>query len=236
MKQTEELMTDFPKLHCPFNRITFKVDKEDWKKHGKKLQLRTPTVYLVVNEINPGYEWCFDDPDTFAIEKLDGSNVKLKTENGRLIAIQNRKNVIDPLQIVKGQVHYLDGVFQSVGKGYVHLDGEQFGELIGPKLQGNPYRLTNHLWYPFDRSIKFLRYNSFDEHERTFFNWSLWFENYLFSRFSTKRGDKDIFAEGIIIYNLKRKAEGKVYRAKLRRDMFEWYYSDKIKIFDYNVK
>jgi len=234
LKQTEELMTNFPKLHCPFIRKDFKVDRKDWEKHGKKLQLRRPEAYLVIDEVNPGYEWCFDDPDTFAVEKLDGSNVKLKTKKGRLVGIQNRMNVIDPLQIVKGQAHYLDGVFQSVGKGYVKLDGEHAGELIGPKLQGNPYRLTNHLWYPFDRSIKYLRYNSFDKHDRTFENWSSWFENYLFSRFSTKRGDHGIFAEGIILYNLKRKAEKKLWRAKLRRDMFAWYYCDKIKILDYN--
>jgi len=29
--------------------------------HGRKLQLRTPEVYLVVNEINPGYEWVFEN-------------------------------------------------------------------------------------------------------------------------------------------------------------------------------
>jgi len=228
-----ELMTDFPKLHCPFIRKEFEVDIKDWKKYGRKLQLRQPKAYLVVNEINPDYEWCFNDPETFAVEKLDGSNVKLKTSKGRLIAIQNRKNVIDPLQIVKGQTHYLEGVFQAVGKGYVEMNGEQAGELIGPKLQGNPYELTTHLWYPFEKSIKHLRYNSFDQHERTFENWSVWFKDYLFSRFATKRGNKNIFAEGIVLYNLKRKSEGKVYRAKLRRDMFSWYYSDKIKIFNY---
>lgn len=230
-----ELMSDFPKIYCPFIRKKFKVDKEDWKKHGRKLQLRIPKVYLVINEINPGYEWCFEDSETFAVEKLDGSNVKLKTKNGRLIGIQNRKNIIDPLQIIKGQSHYLDGVFQSIGKGYVETDGEYTGELIGPKLQGNPYKLTNHLWYPFDKTIKHLRYTSFDNHERTFENWSNWFKDWLFSRFATKRGNKDIMAEGIILYNLKRKKENKTWRAKLRRDMFEWHYSDKIEIFDYKV-
>lgn len=230
-----DIMSDFPKIHCPFIRKEFKVDREDWEKHGRLLQLRKPIVYLVINEINPGYEWCFDDPDTFAVEKLDGSNVKLKTKAGFLVGIQNRKNIIDPLQIIKEQSHYLDGVFQSIGKGYVEITGEQVGELIGPKLQGNPYRLTNHLWYPFDRAIKYLRYTSFDDHEKNFENWDSWFKNYLFSRFSTKRGNKDIMAEGIIIYNMRRKAEGKIYRAKLRRDMFSWHYSDKIKIFNYET-
>ncbi len=42
---------------------------------------------------------------------------------------------------------------------------------------------------------------------------------------------KVFFAEGIVIYNLRRKEEGKTYMAKLRRDMFSFYYEDKIKIY-----
>ena len=42
-------------------------------------------------------------------------------------------------------------------------------------------------------------------------------------------------SEGIILYNLKRKAEKKTYMAKLRRDMFEWFYSDKIEIYGYDI-
>lgn len=228
-----KLLADFPKLHCPFIRKTFKVNEDDWKKHGRRLQLRSPKVYLVVNEVNPGYEWVFEDEDTFAVEKLNGSNVKILTEGGKLSALQNRKNVIDPLQIIKGKTFIIEGVFQAIGKGYVNKDGEQAGELIGPKIQGNPYKLDNHLWYPFTKVIKHLSYRSFHEHERTFGNWSSWFENYLFSRFATKRGHKDIMAEGIVFYNLKRKVEGKVYMAKLRRDMYSWAYSGKIEIYNY---
>jgi hypothetical protein len=33
-----------------------------------------------------------------------------------------------------------------------------------------------------------------------------------------------VFAEGIILYNLRRKQEGKIWMAKLRRDMFPWFY------------
>lgn len=227
------MLTDFPKIHCPFIRKRFKVNKEDWKKYGRKLQMRSPKAYLVVNEINPGYEWVFESENAFCCEKLDGTNIKLETKKGRLVDLQNRKNVIDPLQVIKGKTFLIEGVFQSIGKGYVKQDGVQAGELIGPKVQGNPYKIDVHLWYPFDKAIKHLRYNSFDEHERTFENWSSWFKNYLFSRFSTKRGDREIFAEGIIIYDLKRKAEGKTYMAKLRRDMYKWFYDDKVEIYDY---
>jgi len=72
------LLTDFPKIQCPFVRKTFKVNKDDFKQHGRQLQLRAPEVYLVTDEINPGFEWVFDDPDTIAVEKLDGTNLKPK--------------------------------------------------------------------------------------------------------------------------------------------------------------
>jgi len=226
-----ETLSDFPKIECPFIRKNFEVNKEDWKKYGRELELRSPEVYLVVNEINPGYEWVFRDPNVIASEKLNGTNVKIKTESGRLVGLMNRQNVIDPLQIMKGKTFLIEGVFRAIQKGYIEETGEQAGEVIGPKLQGNPYKLNNHIWYPFEKAVKHLSYRSFYEHERTFDNWSDWFRDYLTSRFAAKRGDKGIMAEGIVFYSLKRKEEGKVYRAKLRRNMFEWFYSDRIKIY-----
>lgn len=232
------MLSDFPKIQCPFVRKTYKVNKDDFKKYGSELQLRTPEVYLVVDEINPGFEWVFDDKDTIAVEKLDGTNVKLETDNGRLIALQNRTNIIDPLQIISGKAFIVEGIFTAIQKGYVETTGIQAGELIGPKLQGNPYNLSNHLWYPFEKAIKHLRYNCFHAHERTFYNWSSWFKTDLQSRFYTKTklagSENFVMAEGVIFYNLKRKAEKKSYMAKLRRDMFEWFYSDEIEIYDCN--
>ncbi len=58
------MLSDFPKLHCPFIRQTFPVDRKAWKQHGPSLKLREPEAYLVVDRVNPGYEWVFDDPDT----------------------------------------------------------------------------------------------------------------------------------------------------------------------------
>ena len=226
------MLSNFPKIECPFVRKNFAVDKDDFKEHGRRLQLRSPMAYLVTPEINPGFEWVLDDPDTIAIEKLDGTNVKLETKAGSLIALQNRLNVIDPLQIISGKVFIVEGVFRAIQKGYVHSNGIQAGELIGPKLQGNPYGLDNHIWYPFEKAIKHLKYRSFHEHDRTFENLNIWFQYHLASRFlvKSKGYDGTAPAEGVIFYNLKRKAENKSYMAKLRRDMFRWYYSDSIKI------
>lgn len=236
--EQKPVLSDFPKLHCPFLRETFQTDTESWKKHGSSLGLRSPEVYLVVDKVNPGFEWVFDDPETIAVEKLNGTNVKIMTEEGRLTAVQNRLNVIDPLQVIKGKIFIIEGIFQAIEKGYVKLSGEQAGEVIGPKVQGNPYKLDVHNWYPFEKAVNDLRYRSFHEHERTFDNWSSWFKDGLLSRFFTKRASKlglsdKVFAEGVVFYNLKRKTEGKSWMAKLRRDMFNWYYSDKIKIQGY---
>jgi hypothetical protein len=239
MNEARPALSDFPKLYCPYIRQTFKVNPEQWKKHGRKMGLRSPEVYLAVDQVNPGYEWVFEDEETFATEKLDGSNVKIKTEKGRLIAVQNRMNVIDPLQIFKGKTFIIEGIFMSIGKGYVDENGEQAGELIGPKVQGNPYKLDLHEWYPFEKAISALRYKSFHDYERNFDNWSSWFKDWLHSRYYVKRASKmgwddKVFAEGVVFYNLKRKAEGKTWMAKLRRDMFDWYYSEKIEIYDYD--
>lgn len=239
MSEDKPTMSDFPKLHCPFIRQTFKVNPEQWKKFGRKMGLRSPEVYLVVDRVNPGYEWVFEDSETFAVEKLNGSNVKIRTEKGRLVAVQNRLNVIDPLQVFKGKTFIIEGVFISIGKGYVKEDGEEAGELIGPKVQANPYKLDLHEWYPFEKAISSLRYKSFHDHDRNFDNWSSWFKDWLFSRYYTKRASKmgwddKLMAEGVVFYNLKRKVEGKTWRAKLRRDMFDWYFSEKMEIYDYD--
>ena len=225
------MLTDFPKLHCPFIRQTFPVDSAAFKQKGRALGLRGPEVYLVVDRVNPGYEWVFQDPDTFAVEKLNGTNIKILMEKGRLVELQNRINVLDPQQILDGRTFILEGVLNSAGKGLVLPDGEQAGELLGPKVNGNPYRLDRHEWYPFDKAVESLRYKSFEEHERIFDNWSSWFKDFLFSRYHQKKQRRElgaeaekVFAEGVVFYNLKRKAEEKEWRAKLRRDMFPWFY------------
>lgn len=233
------MLSDFPKIQCPFIRQSFHVQKQAFRKHGSALKLRKPEVYLVVDRVNPGYEWVFDHPDTIAVEKLDGTNVKILTEGGRLVAVQNRMNPIDPLQIMKGKAFIMEGVLMSTAKGLVEPDGEQAGELIGPKVQGNPYKLPMHEWYPFEKAITALSYRSFHEHDRSFDNWTSWFEKWLFSRYYTKRASKlglddKVMAEGVVFCNPTRRAEGRSWMAKLRRDMFHWYYSPLVPVLDYD--
>jgi hypothetical protein len=211
INQQEKNLSNFPKIECPFIR----------ERISKKR-------YLVTNQINPGYEWVLDDPDTIAVEKLDGTNVKIQTENGMLTHIQNRKNIIEPLQVKPlNEKIIVSGIFNAIIKGYVQDNTIQAGEVIGPKLQGNPYKLTEHIWYPFDKTIGSLKYKSFHNYEKTLENFSSWFKDHLKSLFHAKQVgfENAVFAEGVVFYNLKRKATGeKIYMAKLRRDMFEWFY------------
>ena len=55
-----------------------------------------------------------------------------------------------------------------VGWNFINENGEQAGELIGPKVQANPYKLDFHEWYPFEKAVAHLKYKSFHEHERNF--------------------------------------------------------------------
>ena len=74
------------------------------------------------------------------------------------------------------------------------------------------------------------------QHERNHANWESWFKDYLKSIFymkthKCKMNERVFFAEGVLFYNLKRKEEGKTYMAKLRRDMFPFFYGYKIEIY-----
>lgn len=231
-------MSDFPKIECPFMRKEFRVNIDQWKKFGPSLGMRSPHAYLVVNEVNPGYEWVFEDPETFCVEKLDGTNVKILVEDGRIVSAQNRKNVIDRLRFANGQPFLLEALAKAGVDGLIEKNGEQAGEVIGPLVNKNMYDLAYHLWFPFDKAILNLTYGSFNKHARTFDNLSLWFKDFLHSRLYKKlhrmESDEVVpFAEGVVFYNFRRRDENKSWRAKLRRDMFEWFYSDKVEILGY---
>lgn len=229
----EEQVTipDFPKIETPFEREVFQVDPEDFKQYKHEYGLRQPEVYLVVNKVKTGYEWVFNDPDTIAVEKLNGTNVGVRVDNGRITVIQNRENPIDPM--TQGLTPHVEGVLRAFRQNKVTSDGVEYGEVVGPELQDKRYGLNHHIWYPFYRAVDSLRYKSFHNHERTFANWSFWFRYGLFSLFYRRMHQNrpaeerpaDIPAEGVVFYNFARKQQGEdIWCAKLRRDLFAWYY------------
>ena len=196
---------DMPKLECPF------VRKENEK--GE---------YLVTPEISKDYEWVFEDENVMAIEKLHGTNVSIVIENGVVISIWNRTERIPFFN--KGKNYIIKGILESYERGYIDLlgDGQHFGELIGEKVNGNPYKIKGHLWIPFSTFCQnHLKYKSWGKYLKDFKTISDWFEKDLIPLYSCmvlgSEGRKNGFVEGVVFTH----SDGRM--AKLRRDMFDWY-------------
>ena len=174
--------------------------------------------YIVTNKIAEGYEWVFTDESVMAIEKLHGTNVSIVIVEGTVTQVYNRTERI-PF-ITKGKKWIIEGLLNSKERGYLENlgDGQFFGELIGPKINGNPYKLTEHLWIPFSTfAQKHLRYKSWGKYPKDFETISDWFEKDLLPLYALMKGDKQGFVEGIVFTH----PDGRM--AKLRRDMFDWY-------------
>jgi len=190
---------DMPKLESPFIREMINGE------------------YIVTNKIAAGYDWVFEDESVMAIEKLHGTNVSIVIQEGTVTQVYNRTERI-PF-ITKGKKWIIEGLLNSKERGYLEFlgDGQFFGELIGPKVNGNPYKLNEHLWIPFDGFCqKHLKYKCWGKYPKTFESISEWFKE-LMPLYTSMKGDKEGFVEGIVFTH----PDGRM--AKLRRDMFDFY-------------
>lgn len=193
-------ITDMPKIECPFKRIQMDIG------------------YIVIDEIAEGFEWVFEDNSVMAIEKLHGTNVSIIIENGQIISFFNRTQRI-PF-FTKAHKFISEGLLNSYERGYMSLlqDGQHFGELIGPKVNGNPYKLEKHIWIPFETfGQKHLRYKSWGKYPKDFKTISEWFKNDLLPLYASMKGDRKGFVEGVVFTH----PDGRM--AKLRCDMFDWF-------------
>jgi hypothetical protein len=202
---------DMPKLECPFVR-----------------EVNSKGEYVVIDKINPGYEWVFNDKDVLAIEKLHGTNVSIIIEGGNITSIFNRTERIPFIN--KSKKHIVEGILNSWERGYCDLleDGQIFGELVGPRVNGNPYKLDVHLWIPFSTFCQnHLRYKSWGKYPKDFDTISEWFKDLLPLYWNMIHG-KDEF-KGTALEGQKGFVEGIVFThpdgrmAKLRRDQFDWF-------------
>jgi len=194
-----ERIRDMPKLHSPFVRK--EIDGN----------------YVVTDEVAEGMEWVFEDESTMAIEKLHGTNVSINIQDGVITGIWNRTERIPFFN--KNKTYIVEGILSSYQRGYMEFlpDGQHFGELIGEKVNGNPYKIEGHLWVPFDTySRNHLRYKSWGKYPKDFKTISEWFKE-LMPLFTMKRGNKEGFVEGIVFTH----PDGRM--AKLRKDMFDWF-------------
>lgn len=191
---------DMPKIKSPFVRQ------------------RMNGAYIVIDEIESGYEWVFEDESVMAIEKLHGTNVSIVIADGNVTEVYNRTERIPFIN--KGKGHIIEGLLQAKSSGYLEFlgDGQHFGELIGKKVNGNPYKIDGHTWIPFSTyAQEHLKYKSWGLYPKDFDTISAWFENDLIPLFTSIRGNRDGFVEGVVFTH----PDGRM--AKLRRDMFSWY-------------
>lgn len=181
--------------------------------------------YIVTDEVTEGYEWVFEDDTVMVIEKLHGTNVSIVIQDGVIIAIYNRTERIPFFN--KGKKFIIDGLLNSFENRYIDklLDGQHFGELIGPKVNGNPYNLDKHLWIPFETfGQKHLLYKSWGKYPKDFNTISDWFKE-LMPLYNLMNSDKTMtkeerynqFVEGVVFTH----PDGRM--AKLRCDMFSWF-------------
>lgn len=215
------VIEDMPKIHSPLVR-----EKRD-------------DGYYVTEEVNTddngnSYEWVFEDDRTMAIEKLHGTNVSILIGNGQVIGVWNRTNRIPLMPKGTWGKSIVQGVQESLSRGYIDrlIDGQHFGELIGPKINGNHYDLDTHLWIPFNTyAQRHLEYKSFGKYSTQPDAIESWFKNGLIPLFYSRHHDlsfqeaeeQDAFVEGIMFTHPEPEDINTLPYAKLRYDMYPWY-------------
>lgn len=134
---------------------------------GKKVMEKIPTLFErderfhVVDRPRPECAWVFEGAGV-GTEKLDGTNVRLTVRSGHLVRVEKRRNpgkAQKQLGIVDGW--YVDTDADSAEDKWILAaagntdvsgwpDGEHPCEALGPRIQGNPLALDDHLCVPFD--------------------------------------------------------------------------------------
>ncbi len=212
---------DFPKLKSPFVREYKTINGEE--------------EYVLTPKIQEGYEWVFEDDDVMATEKLNGTNVCLVIEDNEIVDVFNRQNRIEPIHKNKWNLCVVEGIHNSLKRGYIDLDeledGLHYGELVGPKMGSrdtkDPYDMDVHLWLPFETYCKEkLCFNSWGKYPKDFDSIKKWFKDGLIPLFYSKWHDMTYdeasgkgYVEGIVFHH----PDGR--KAKLRYDMFEEFLS-----------
>ncbi|WP_214414567.1 hypothetical protein [Sphaerisporangium fuscum] len=137
---------------------------------GTQIMEKIPTLFErddrfhVVDRPRAECAWVFDGEGT-PTEKLDGTNIRLTTRSGLLVRVEKRRN---PTKAQKGQGivdgWYVDTDDSSAEDKWILAaarntdvtgwpDGEHPCEALGPRIQGNPLGLEEHLCVPFNLHV-----------------------------------------------------------------------------------
>ena len=133
---------------------------------------KIPTIVVrgdngeITMETHPDCAWVVAG-EGVATEKLDGTNVWLTVRAGQVVRVEKRRNptreqkaegIVDPWYVECDD--FFDSVLNPANK-WIHAavvgtdtaawpDGEHCCEALGPKIQGNPLQLEDHVCVPFD--------------------------------------------------------------------------------------
>lgn len=218
----------FPKIESPFKRHENAANE-----------------YVVYDEWNVDPDWFKNQ--TYAIEKLDGTNCAIYMEDARVQDVFTRMgaasmNYVHPYPSSTNHRRINEAVMNSIDRNFIRdlHDGYHYGEVVGPKIQGNPHELEERLFIPFRYAFENLRYKSWGEYGQDMEDISEWFESELFSLFYSRIHGVSLdessvtngtFCEGVMFtdqsipYSYDWDAGFPLAEnfAKVRRDMFEWY-------------
>jgi len=195
------MIEKFPKLHSPFVR-----EETDGGYYCRPMQ-------------QEGHEWVIEDAEadyTVASEKLDGTNCAIRYK-GDDIGIwthmgQNDMNEVRWLSTDRGMI--VDGVLRAWRRGwiqsYADVGDALYGELIGEKIQGNPYDINGHLFVPFDYLRDKCSYDTYGKYEASYESFKKWFDTGLIPLFYARwhnmefdEASEHCQPEGIVFYNEK---------------------------------
>jgi len=128
---------NMPKLQSPYKR--------------EPREINGSNHYVVKDEIDLDLMWVFEDPEVYAMEKLDGTNVSIMIKKGEMLEVWNRKNkTYYEKTWFKEFDHIKLGIESSLTNITSLLDGQHFGELIGLGIQKNPMDIPEKRWVPFE--------------------------------------------------------------------------------------
>ncbi|GGX81360.1 RNA ligase family protein [Streptomyces anandii] len=137
---------------------------------GTQVMEKIPTLFerddrfRVVDRPRAECAWVFEGEGT-PTEKLDGTNVRLTVRSGQVVRVEKRRNP-SKAQKLRGVVdgwyvdtdeHAADDKWILAAAGNTDVsawpDGEHPCEALGPRIQGNPLALDDHLCVPFNLEV-----------------------------------------------------------------------------------
>lgn len=235
---TGNIPKQFPKIESPFERT--------YNQYGR---------FTVDNHVKDDYRWVFGRAaEVECVEKLDGINCAVQLNDGDVVDVATRRDDRGMNRVLTyGSTehhHIVRGVQNAVRRGLLEDLGEGWfsGEVVGPKVQGNPHNVEEHIFAPFDWLRERCQYKSYGKYSTEYGAISDWFEGNLFSLFhcylngaspAEASVSNGVFVEGVVFVHPEFEGplrlenidtrETDEYKAlatnlaKLRREMFSWY-------------